>query len=121
MNMCVANAYVKGSTMKWRHTTEIPFINQLILVVVNDALIPDIFVYQPNVAYNNGAKIEWFEVQAWASFSDIGHPEWLHEQMQNRIGQATESVLMAREYRKRIGADLFGKVSDPDDIEEGRA
>lgn len=100
--------------MTWHHITEQPNARQLILVVMNDKIIPDIFVYYKSEILSNGLSFRWGEVQAWMSFNSLPKPEWLAEQILKRETEGIESAKIAQTYRQGR-ENLFGEVTDPDD------
>lgn len=101
--------------MTWKHTTELPDERQLVMIVLNDKIVPEVFIYSQSTLQANGLCIEWREAQAWFKFKDLPKPDWLIEQIENRETIGLETVKIAATYRQGR-ENLFGEVVDPDDV-----
>lgn len=99
----------------WKFPSENPSNGQLIIIVMNYKIIPDVMVYRDKVLTSGILEIKWANVQAWMQYCDIPLPVWLKDEMDKRSKQDHESLYMASIYRSKKG-DLFGDVVDPDDV-----
>jgi hypothetical protein len=107
--------------MKWRHTTEKPRDKQLVLIVYQDQIACEVFVFDgvKCVVADPVGSIAWCDVQAWIGLGELEGPDWLKGQMKEHEDKMRSVVEIAAAYRQEKG-DLFGTVVDPDDVVEGR-